>query len=154
MGCDWVAIRNLMIALGIFISAASSSAIFVVTWMRFAVEGPWKPIVTAASLASVAGWCVPAIVMLAILMNTISTFCSCAGAITLRASACASLTPWLLPLMVFLLALAALGIAGSFDPELPYNPVYLVALSGVAIAAAVIMGFIAVFADRLIHCQG
>jgi hypothetical protein len=154
MGCDWVAIRNLMIALGIFISFATSSAIFVITWVRFALDGPWKPIVTAASLASVAGWCVPAIVMLAILMSTISSFCACSSTITLCASACAGLTPFLLPLMVFLLALMALGIAGSFDPELPENPVYLVALIFAAAGVGSLMGLIAVLADRLIRCQG
>ena len=84
IGCDWVAIRNLATALGIFVGFATTSAYFAILWHRFAPGGPWKPIVTAASLASAATWCIPAIAMLAILMSSVGSFCRCAAGLRRR----------------------------------------------------------------------
>src|SRR5438128_1324078 len=130
MGCDWVAIRNLTIAVGVFVGFATTSALFAAYWQRFAPENPWKRLVTAASTGSAGAWCVPAIVLLAILMSTVSSFCKCTAAITKCTPPCAAMTAWMMALLGAISTLMAICIIATADPELMDEYYFQAVLSG------------------------
>ena len=153
MGCDWVAIRNLTTALGVFVGFATTSALFAAYWQRFAPAGPWKPIVTGASTGSAAVWCTPAVVLLAILMSTVSSFCKCTAAIPKCATACSLMTSFMTPLMVALAALMVMCIVATLDPEVMENYFFMGGLAGAAVVVMILMGIVAFYANQLVMCQ-
>jgi len=155
MGCDWVAIRNLAITVGILAGFATSSSIFALEWERWAPDGPWKPIVSKISWSAAATWALSAMVFLLVMMSTLSSFCSCASRISACAAACASLTVALRLLLAGLIALFALCTAAAFDLELgPENVVFLAAWGAAFVACISGVGAMAIFADAIIRCQG
>ena len=159
MGCDWVAIRNLATALGIFVGLATSSAYFVILWHRFAPNGFWKPMVTAASAASAAAWCVPAMTMLAILMSVVGSFCRCAAGLPPAMAVnctglCPMLTSLMTALMVGLIALMVLCITVSADGgALLENPAFLFVFIAGVTTVMTLMALVAVWAGNMVVCQ-
>jgi len=147
--CNFIPLRNLLIALGILAGFAASSAMFALMWERFG----GFPLVTAISYTAAATWAFAALVVLAFAMSALTTFCTCASAIPACAAACASEGPYLRTLLGFLVALAAVcGVLAGDLLELGW-PLRL----GVVVAAVGVTGImvmIGLYASRLGACQG
>jgi len=155
MGCDWVAIRNLAVTVGILTGFATSSAIFVFNWERWAPDGPWKTLVSKISWSAASTWALSALVTLAILMATAASFCSCASRIPACAAACASLTVAMRVLMGGLIALFALCTAASADLELDVNnPIFVTAVLAAIVVCAGGLVTLGIYAGDIARCQG
>ncbi|MFO0691721.1 MAG: hypothetical protein U0900_23705 [Myxococcota bacterium] len=153
MGCDWVAIRNLVVSLSFFVGFATTSAMFAWLWNRYAPGGPWRTIVAKISYSAAATWCATALVLLAILMSTLRSYCACTAAIAACATACSQLTPWLPLLLGALFVLAALCFVAIFDVAFNETPAFEVA-HGLAVGAVVaLMITLALFAAPVVSCQ-
>jgi hypothetical protein len=63
MGCDWVALRNVTVSLGVFVGFAITSVMCALAWESYAPDGPWKSWVLAASYGSAVAWCTTALVI-------------------------------------------------------------------------------------------
>jgi hypothetical protein len=147
--CNFIPVRNLLIALGILAGLAASSAIFALMWERF---GGYPP-VAVISYAAASSWAIAAVVLYMFALNALTTFCTCAAAIPACAAACGFLTAVLRVLGVSLLALFALCAVLSGDIlELgwPLRAAMLVA----AVTVTVLMVYVGIWASKLGACQG
>ena len=152
-GCDWVAIRNLAITIGILTGFATTSAIFALNWHRWAPAGPWNNIITKVSFTFTATWAASAAVMVGIMMVFAGSFCSCSAKIPACAAACASLTIAMRALLGLLLALFGLCSVATVDDELWDNGVFVVGLIALAAACAGAMAGLGIVAAQIATCQ-
>ena len=153
MGCDWVAVRNLAITLGVFVGLGTSSVIFALSWWRFSPEWPWKKWVTSAAWGSAAAWLATAIVFLAILMAVVGSFCRCSEAVAACAAACGSMDMALKTLLGVMAGLAALCTVLAAEPTLILQPWLAVALAFALSGTIVAMGIVAYYAAQIAGCQ-
>jgi len=152
-GCDWVAIRNLTITLGILTGFATSSAIFALNWHHWAPEGPWNILVTKISYSAAATWALSALVILGILMAVASSFCSCSASSSACVTFCGFLTAALRTLLGALVGLFALCTVAAADDELSDNPAFMFGLFAAFAVCASAMTMIGIAAVLIATCQ-
>jgi hypothetical protein len=152
-GCDWVAIRNLTITLGILTGFAASSAVFAINWHRWAPGGPWNTLVTKISFTAAATWALSALVMLGVLMAVAGSFCSCSASIPACATACSLLTASMRTLLGGMIGLFAICTVATADDELWDNINFVAGLFLVAGVCAAAMASVAIAAALISSCQ-
>lgn len=152
-GCDWVAIRNLTITLGIFTGFATTSALFALNWHHWAPGGPWNTFVTKISYSAAATWALTASVFVGILMIAASSFCSCSAAISACATFCGLLTIAMRSLLGGMIGLFALCTVAAADDELWDNPAFMFGLLAAFAVCVTAMATIAITAAEIATCQ-
>jgi hypothetical protein len=146
--CNYIPVRNLLIALGILGGLAVSSTVFALWWERFG----GYPLVTAISYSAASSWALAAAVVLGFALNALTTFCTCAAGIPACAAACGSMTTLLRSLLGLLFALFALCaiLAGDFlELGFALRLAAMVALS----TASVLLVSMGIYSSRLGACQ-
>ena len=147
--CNFIPVRNLLIALGILAVLAGSSAIFALMWERFSGYPP----VTVISYSAAASWAIAAFVLYTFALDALTTFCNCAAAIPACAAVCSFLTALVRIQGVLLLALFALSavLAGDIlELEWPLR-VAVLAAAGAVVTLTVYIG---IWGSKLGACQG
>jgi hypothetical protein len=147
--CNFIPVRNFLIALGILAGLAGSSAIFALMWERF---GGYPP-VAVISYAAASSWAIAAALLCKFALDALTIFCNCAAAIPACASACGFLTALLRILGVLLLALFAVCAVLSGDIlELEW-PLRLAVLAA-AVAVMTLTVTVGIWGSKLGACQG
>jgi hypothetical protein len=140
----FIPFRNWMVALGIAIGLALSSAVLGLVQLRW---GPWR-VVGLVNLAAAGTWCAVALVLLCFAIGALRRLC--AARIASCAMLCTSLTSALFPLIPMLALLAALCTIEAVEPGAVRGNRTLLALLLAALAATSAMLAIAVgFTVRL-----
>ena len=140
----FIRFRNWMVALGIAIGLALSSAVLGLVQLRW---GPWR-VVGLVNLAAAGMWCAIALVVLCFAIGALRRMC--AARIAACEATCTSLVSVLFPLIPVLSLMSALCTIEAADPGAVWgNPTLLVMLLS-ALAATSAMLVIAVsFTVRL-----
>jgi hypothetical protein len=145
--CNFIPVRNWLIALGIFAGFAASSAYFAMIWQK---SGGF-PIVTSISYSAAGSWAVSALITMAFTFGALATFCTCAAAVPACAAACTAIRTALTALMVALIALIAGCIVGAADWA-DLGEYIFIWVSLAASAVAIAMGTVAFYGSRLGSC--
>lgn len=146
--CNFIPVRNLLIAVGILGGFAVTSLLFALMWERFG----GLPLVTAISYSAASTWALSTAILLGFALNALGTFCTCAAAIPACAAACGSMTTLLRSLLGLMFALfaACAVLAGDFL-ELGFA-LRFAAIFAMA-TASVLLVTMGIYASRLGSCQ-
>jgi uncharacterized membrane protein YjjB (DUF3815 family) len=128
----YIPLRNWMVALGIAIGLAISSAVLGLVQLRW---GPWH-VVGLINLAAAGVWGIVALVLLCFAIGALRRFC----ARTACTAECTSLFAALFPLIPVLCVLAALCTIEAGDPGAVWGntTLYVMLLAALATAAAML----------------
>jgi hypothetical protein len=147
--CNFIPVRNLLIAVGIIGGFAVTSVVFALMWERFG----GLPLVTSISYSAASSWALATAVLLGFALNALTTFCTCAAAVpacTADCSSMATLLRSLLGLMFALFALCAVLAGDILELGFALRFAAMVAMASASVAL-VTMG---IYASRLGSCQG
>lgn len=121
--CDFSPVRNWMIALGILIGFAVSSAFFALGW----ANSPWPLLlISIISFGIAATGCAVAIGLIRLALDAVELYCKCKG----RACAgpCSLLPKWMMTIMVGLAGLCIASVLGATVPgNIAIEPAVLIA---------------------------
>ena len=145
--CNFIPVRNWLIALGIFVGFAVSSAYFAMLWQK---SGGF-PLVTTISYSATGTWCASALITAAFTFGALASFCTCAAAVPACAAGCTSIRTALTALTVALVVLmvGCIVAAGDWADVGEYLWIWV---SLAASTAAIAMGTVAYFGSRLGSC--
>lgn len=138
--CHFTPLRNWMVALGIAVGLAISSAVLGLVQLGW---GPW-PVIGLANLAAAGTWGFVALVILCFTIGALHRFCD--ACVATCAAECTTLTAVLLPLIPALFVLAALCTFEAVDPGVVWGTpalfgMLLAALIGASAMLSIAVGF-------------
>ena len=136
--CHFIPFRNWIVALGIAIGLAITSAVLGLVQLSW---GPW-PVVGLVNLAAAGTWGFVALGILCFTIGALRRFC--AARIAACEAECTSLIAVLFPLIPVLCVLAALCTIEAADPGVVWGNPTLFAMLLAALASAAAMLVIAV----------
>jgi hypothetical protein len=140
----FIRFRNWMVALGIAIGLALSSAVLGLVQLRW---GPWR-VVGLVNLAAAGMWCGIALVVLCFAIGALRRLC--AARIAACETTCTSLVSVLFPLIPVLSLLASLCTIEAAEPGAVWgNPTLLAMLLAALAATSAMLGIAVSFTVRL-----
>lgn len=141
--CSIIALRNRLIALGVLIGWAVSSAWFAYAWSGY-------PIVSAVSYGVVMTAALAALVAIGFVITAAVSFCTCVAGVSSCGTACSSITPALYAVIVVLMVLFLAGVRGVGGAN---DQTQFLMIAGCTAALAVMTAYVTSLFVQLTTCQ-